>query len=157
VRPRGERWPADATDYPNGHRETGPVVRSVPTTEHRIGRPGDRNNQEPLLALGIQTVETHLSSQPEGLQVGFDSESKIRVRRRPTAVFATNVAGYSRVARRAESETLLAFRKTRTIPDALIEEHIGHIADTAGDSVARIPKRVERLPGDDSRGSPGSF
>ena len=75
-----------------------------------------------------------------------DREGRSGVRRRLAAVFAADVAGYSRLVGRDESGTLLALRKARKILDALIEEHSGRVANTAGDSVlAEFPSAIDAV------------
>lgn len=58
-----------------------------------------------------------------------------RVERRLAAIFAADVAGYSRLMHEDEAATLRTLADHRAIMDALIGEHRGRIANTAGDSV----------------------
>lgn len=58
-----------------------------------------------------------------------------RVERRLAAIFAADVAGYSRLMHDDEAATLRTLADHRAIMDALIGEHRGRIANTAGDSV----------------------
>jgi adenylate cyclase len=58
-----------------------------------------------------------------------------RVERRLAAIFAADVAGYSRLMSQDEAGTLRALAAAREIMDSLIAEHGGRIANTAGDSV----------------------
>ena len=58
-----------------------------------------------------------------------------RVERRLAAIFAADVADYSRLMERDEVETLRALVAHRQIMDRLIAEYGGRIANTAGDSV----------------------
>jgi adenylate cyclase len=58
-----------------------------------------------------------------------------RVERRLAAIFAADVAGYSRLMSQDEAGTLRALSAAREIMDRLIGEHGGRIANTAGDSV----------------------
>lgn len=58
-----------------------------------------------------------------------------RVKRHLAAIFAADVAGYSRLVGLDELGTLKRLAAAREIMDALIEEHGGRIANTAGDSV----------------------
>ena len=58
-----------------------------------------------------------------------------RVERRLTTILAADVAGYSRLMRADEDDTLAALTACRAIVDGLIAEHRGRIANTAGDSV----------------------
>ena len=70
-----------------------------------------------------------------------------RVERRLAAIFAADVAGYSRLMQRDEVGTLRTLNAHREIMDRLIAEHGGRIANTAGDSVlGRIPKRRRCRP-----------
>ena len=55
--------------------------------------------------------------------------------RKLAAIFAADVAGYSRLMQRDEDATLRALRASRAIIDRLIAAHRGRIFGTAGDSV----------------------
>jgi adenylate cyclase len=69
-----------------------------------------------------------------------------RVERRLVAIFAADVAGYSRLMERNEVETLHTLTAHRQIMDRLIAEHGGRIANTAGDSVlAEFPSAVDAV------------
>jgi adenylate cyclase len=57
------------------------------------------------------------------------------ISRRPVAVFAADVEGYSRLMGADEVGTLKGLTERRAILDRLIGEHRGRIANTAGDSV----------------------
>jgi adenylate cyclase len=70
-----------------------------------------------------------------------------RVGRRLTTIFAADVAEHSRLMRAEEDGALAALTARRKIADALIDEHRGRIADTAGDSVlAEFPSVAEAFP-----------
>src|SRR5215204_896282 len=58
-----------------------------------------------------------------------------KVERRLAAIFAADVAAYSRLMGRDEVGTLRALTAHREIMDRFIAEHGGRIANTAGDSV----------------------
>src|SRR5215204_5417728 len=58
-----------------------------------------------------------------------------RIERRLAAIFAADVAGYSRLMNQDEVGTLRTLTARRAIMDGLIAEHGGRIANTAGDSV----------------------
>ncbi len=58
-----------------------------------------------------------------------------KVERRLAAIFAADVAGYSRLMEQDEVGTMRALAARRAIMDGLIAEHGGRIANTAGDSV----------------------
>ncbi|WP_018261128.1 adenylate/guanylate cyclase domain-containing protein [Methylobacterium sp. WSM2598] len=58
-----------------------------------------------------------------------------RVERRLAAIFAADVAGYSRLMSEAEVVTLRALMAHREIMERLIAEHAGRVANTAGDSL----------------------
>ncbi|GEO18975.1 adenylate/guanylate cyclase domain-containing protein [Microvirga aerophila] len=58
-----------------------------------------------------------------------------KVARRLTAIFAADVAGYSRLMEQDEVGTLEALTAHREVMDQLIAEHGGRIANTAGDSI----------------------
>ena len=69
-----------------------------------------------------------------------------RVERRLAAIFAADVAGYSRLMSQDEAGTLRALAAAREIMDSLIAEHGGGIANTAGDSVlAEFPSAVDAV------------
>src|SRR5215208_4238551 len=69
-----------------------------------------------------------------------------RVERRLAAIFAADVAGYSRLMSQDEVGTLRALTSHREVMDALITEHGGRIANTAGDSVlAEFPSAVDAV------------
>jgi adenylate cyclase len=58
-----------------------------------------------------------------------------RAERRLAAIFAADVAGYSRLTHENEAATLRTLAAHREIMDALIASYRGRIANTAGDSV----------------------
>jgi adenylate cyclase len=58
-----------------------------------------------------------------------------RVKRRLTAIFAADVAGYSHLMEQDEVETMRALAAHRAIMDGLIAERGGRIANSAGDRV----------------------
>ncbi len=66
---------------------------------------------------------------------GFDPGSRFGSRRRLLAIMAADVAGYSRLIGENEARTLALMADRRAEMDALIEQHHGRIANTAGDSV----------------------
>jgi adenylate cyclase len=69
-----------------------------------------------------------------------------RVDRRLAAIFAADIAGYSRLVSQDEAGTLRALSAAREIMDRLIQEHGGRIANTAGDSVlAEFPSAVDAV------------
>ncbi len=69
-----------------------------------------------------------------------------RVARRLAAIFAADVAGYSRLMGQDEVSTLRALTAHREIMDQLIVDHGGRIANTAGDSVlAEFPSAVDAV------------
>jgi adenylate cyclase len=69
-----------------------------------------------------------------------------RVERKLAAIFAADVAGYSRLMSADETGTLRALTSHREIMDLLIVEHRGRIANTAGDSVlAEFPSVVDAV------------
>jgi adenylate cyclase len=57
------------------------------------------------------------------------------VERKLAAIFAADIAGYSRLMARDEVGTLARLKACRTIVDGLIASHRGRIFNTAGDSV----------------------
>ena len=58
-----------------------------------------------------------------------------RVERKLAAIFAADIAGYSRLMARDEVGTLARLKACRAIIDELIASHRGRIFNTAGDSV----------------------
>lgn len=69
-----------------------------------------------------------------------------KVERRLAAIFAADVAGYSRLMSQDEVGTLRTLTAHRQIMDRLITEHGGRIANTAGDSVlAEFPSAVDAV------------
>src|SRR5919205_3904629 len=69
-----------------------------------------------------------------------------RVERRLAAIFAADVAGYSRLMGSDEVGTLRKLTASRAVMDALIAQHGGRIANTAGDSVlAEFPSVVDAV------------
>ena len=69
-----------------------------------------------------------------------------KVERRLAAIFAADVAGYSRLMEQDEVGTLRTLTAYREIMDRLISEHGGRIANTAGDSVlAEFPSAVDAV------------
>jgi adenylate cyclase len=69
-----------------------------------------------------------------------------RVERRLAAIFAADVAAYSRLMGQDEVGTLRTLTAHRQIMDRLITDHSGRIANTAGDSVlAEFPSAVDAV------------
>lgn len=70
----------------------------------------------------------------------------MRVERRLAAIFAADVAGYSRLMEADEVGTMRSLVAHREVMDRLITEHGGRIANTAGDSVlAEFPSAVDAI------------
>ena len=68
------------------------------------------------------------------------------VERKLVAILAADVAGYSRLMSEDEEGTSRNLSGHRKIIDALIEDHKGRIANTAGDSVlAEFSSPVEAM------------
>ena len=68
------------------------------------------------------------------------------IERKLAAIFAADVAGYSRLMGQDEVGTLRTLAAHREIMDRLITEHRGRIANTAGDSVlAEFPSVVDAV------------
>jgi len=62
------------------------------------------------------------------------------------AIFAADVAGYSRLISQDETVTLRALAAAREVMDRLTRDHGGRIANTAGDSVlAEFPSAVDAV------------
>ena len=69
-----------------------------------------------------------------------------RAERRLAAIFAADIAGYSRLVSQDEAGTLRALAAAREVMDGLIRDHGGRIANTAGDSVlAEFPSAVDAV------------
>src|SRR5215213_1801569 len=69
-----------------------------------------------------------------------------RIERRLAAIFAADVAGYSRLMNQDEVGTLRTLTAHRETMDGLIAKHGGRIANTAGDSVlAEFPSVVDAV------------
>src|SRR5918995_2842341 len=86
------------------------------------------------------------STMPQGQGRQVESRKEQRVERRLAAIFAADVAGYSRLMSQDEAGTLRALAAAREIMDGLIAEHGGRIANTAGDSVlAEFPSAVDAV------------
>lgn len=69
-----------------------------------------------------------------------------RVERRMAAIFAADVAGYSRLMSQDEVGTMRALTAQREVMDRLIEDYVGRIANTTGDSVlAEFPSVVDAV------------
>jgi adenylate cyclase len=74
------------------------------------------------------------------------SPQEHKIERRLVAIFAADVAGYSRLMSQDEVGTLRTLTAHREIMDRLIVEHGGRIANTAGDSVlAEFPSAVNAV------------
>ena len=68
------------------------------------------------------------------------------VERKLAAIFAADIAGYSRLMARDEVATLARLKACRAIIDGLIASHRGRIFNTAGDSVvADFARAVDAL------------
>jgi len=66
--------------------------------------------------------------------------------RKLAAIFAADVAGYSRLMGQDEVETMRTLTEHREVMDSLIAQHRGRIANTAGDSVlAEFPSVVDAV------------
>jgi adenylate cyclase len=69
-----------------------------------------------------------------------------KVVRRLAAIFAADVAGYSRLMAQDEGGTMRTLTAHREVMDRLIAQHRGRIANTAGDSVlAEFPSVVDAV------------
>ena len=69
-----------------------------------------------------------------------------KVERHLAAIFAADVAGYSRLMEQDEVGTLKALTAHREVMDRLIAEHGGRIANTAGDGLlAEFPSAVDAI------------
>jgi len=68
------------------------------------------------------------------------------IERKLAAIFAADVAGYSRLMGQDEVETMRTLTEHREVMDSLIAQHRGRIANTAGDSVlAEFPSVVDAV------------
>src|ERR1700682_2352859 len=71
---------------------------------------------------------------------------KDQVERRLAAIFAADIAGYSRLMSIDELGTVRTLTAYREIMDGLITQHGGRVANTAGDSVlAEFPSVVDAV------------
>jgi adenylate cyclase len=69
-----------------------------------------------------------------------------RIERKLAAIFAADVAGYSRLMESDEVGTMRSLMTHRELIDHLIAEHGGRIANTAGDSIlAEFPSAVDAV------------
>ncbi len=69
-----------------------------------------------------------------------------RAERRLTTILAADIAEYSRLMRADEDATMRALGACRAVIDALVAEHRGRIANTAGDAVlAEFPSVADGL------------
>ena len=69
-----------------------------------------------------------------------------RAERRLTTILAADIAEYSRLMRADEDATMRALGASRAVIDALVAEHRGRIANTAGDAVlAEFPSVADGL------------
>ncbi|MGC2414100.1 MAG: adenylate/guanylate cyclase domain-containing protein [Stellaceae bacterium] len=69
-----------------------------------------------------------------------------RAERRLTTILAADIAEYSRLMRADEDATMRALGACRAVIDALVAEHRGRIANTAGDAVlAEFPSLADGL------------
>jgi adenylate cyclase len=67
------------------------------------------------------------------------------IERKLAAIFAADVAGYSRLMGEDEVGTMRTLTAHREVMDRLIAQHRGRIANTAGDSVlAEFPRSWRR-------------
>ena len=68
------------------------------------------------------------------------------IERKLAAIFAADVAGYSRLMGHDEAGTMRTLAAHREVMDRLIAQHRGRIANTAGDSVlAEFPSAVDAV------------
>src|ERR1051325_227845 len=68
------------------------------------------------------------------------------VERRLTTILSADVAEYSRLMRADEDGTMRGLTACRAVIDALVAEHRGRVANTAGDAVlAEFPSVVDGL------------
>ena len=74
------------------------------------------------------------------------SEPAQPIERKLAAIFAADVAGYSRLMGQDEAGTMRALTAHREVMDRLIAQHRGRLANTAGDSVlAEFPSVVDAV------------
>ena len=93
-----------------------------------------------LSALWTVSLEIPILSAVDSAQTMGSDE------RRLVAIFAADVAGYSRLMRADEQGTLRALQADRGIIDSSISDHRGRIANTAGDSIlAEFPSVVDAV------------
>ena len=74
------------------------------------------------------------------------AEPAQHIERKLAAIFAADVAGYSRLMGQDEVGTMRTLTAYREVMDSLIGQHRGRIANTAGDSVlAEFPSVVDAV------------
>jgi len=74
------------------------------------------------------------------------AEAAQPIERKLAAIFAADVAGYSRLMGHDEAGTMRTLAAHREVMDRLIAQHRGRIANTAGDSVlAEFPSVVDAV------------
>ena len=107
-------------------------------------------DRAPEARLSTLVLSRHLTragaESPPNQSKGPMGPQEHRVERRLVAIFAADVAGYSRLMDQDETGTLRALTAHREVMDRLIVEHGGRIANTAGDSIlAEFPSAVDAV------------
>jgi adenylate cyclase len=70
----------------------------------------------------------------------------VRMKRKIAAIFAADIAGYSRLVAEDEEETLRRLASYRAVVDDFIDKASGRIFNTAGDAVlAEFPSAVDAV------------
>ena len=123
--------PTDGVGKCPVHTTVGVSLSSVNTTR-RVVPLGSNFSRTPVSTLEPRPLPPH-DDPRQGETVPPQQEQ--RVERRLAAIFAADVAGYSRLMSQNEAGTLRALAAAREVMDGLIRDHGGRIANTAGDSV----------------------
>jgi hypothetical protein len=86
-------------------------------------------------SVGSRGISLHDWSSIHSRSNGGNPVSADQVERRPAAIFAADVDGYSRLMGIHDVGTLRTLTAHRAVMDGLIARHLGRIFNTAGDSV----------------------
>jgi class 3 adenylate cyclase len=96
--------------------------------DHQVRSPFSRDAQRLKARAPVAPVDIYCTGEEPSVPVH-------PVERKLAAIFAADIAGYSRLMARDEVDTLARLKACRAIIDQLIEAHRGRIFNTAGDSV----------------------
>src|SRR5205823_4406847 len=114
--------------------------RSSPLT---IGLKTYREHPDPSEGPGRPAIPHSIEFRDEA---GESTGMPRHVERRLTTILSADVAEYSRLMRADEDGTMRGLTACRAVIDALVAEHRGRVANTAGDAVlAEFPSVVDGL------------